>query len=139
MKSKNKTQAVAVEELVPLESELPKEEEVVSPNVTEESTSVEESVTESVEEGALSPEAVGEGNLGEDSPAEEDQEAVEVETPVEVVPEEAPIMVEIVSVDGRNMEVSINSNYWSGKKILVPADQEGQVRKILTDGGYYIK
>jgi hypothetical protein len=53
-----------------------------------------------------------------------------------VVPEG---MVEIVSADNRELEVSIGREVWKGKTILIPKEVEKDVRRILGDGGFFLK
>lgn len=48
-------------------------------------------------------------------------------------------MVEIVSADGRTLEVSIGGESWSGVKILVPADMKDEVIRVLEDGKFFLK
>lgn len=50
-----------------------------------------------------------------------------------------PVMVELVSMDGRDLEVAINAVVWKGKKITVPQEQEAQVRDLLSTAGFYVK
>jgi len=76
----------------------------------------------------------------------------------EVLPVEEPIVVEevveemvvdgetvadgevqIVSADNRVLEASIGERIWKGTTITVPAEQEEDVRRILEDGGFFIK
>lgn len=65
------------------------------------------------------------------------QGAVEV---VPGVPEGTPAgMVEIISADGRNLEVSIGSESWNGKTIFVKKEVVEDVKRILEAGGYFIK
>lgn len=45
----------------------------------------------------------------------------------------------IESADGRTLEVSVNSESYTGKEIWVPSEQEGEIRRILADGGYFTK
>lgn len=60
--------------------------------------------------------------------------------PVDLVGEGVPAgMVEIISADGRDLEVSVGSEYWKGKVILVKKDMVDEVRRILEAGGYFIK
>lgn len=48
-------------------------------------------------------------------------------------------MVELISADGRQLEVSISNDVWKGLRILVPVELEGEIRRILEEGGYYVK
>lgn len=59
--------------------------------------------------------------------------------PVVTVPEVEPGMVEIISADGRVLEVSIGGDIWTGKTIFVPKDKAEDVRRILEAGGFFIK
>lgn len=47
--------------------------------------------------------------------------------------------VTFVSVDNRPLEVNINSDKYLGKKITVPGKLEGEVSRILKEGGLYFK
>lgn len=51
--------------------------------------------------------------------------------------EEDEGIVIIKSVDGRELEVSVGTTHWIGKTIEVPIEQEDEVRRLLTDGGFY--
>ena len=46
-------------------------------------------------------------------------------------------VVIIKSVDGRELEASVGRDHWVGKIIEVPAEQEDEVKRLLTDGGFY--
>lgn len=48
-------------------------------------------------------------------------------------------MVDIISGDGRELEVSIGSQSWKGKIISVPSNLEADIRRILEEGHYFIK
>lgn len=65
------------------------------------------------------------------------------ETPAEppVVVEEAndPTKTPLISADGRVLEVSVNGVTWSGKTIYVPKEIEGEVRRLLEDGHFFLK
>ena len=43
------------------------------------------------------------------------------------------------SADGRELEASINNQFWRGKTIEVPVSAAGDVRRMLEVGGYYLK
>ena len=48
-------------------------------------------------------------------------------------------MVEIVSADLRELEVSVGKDTWRGKSILVSVEMEEEVRRLLEAGGFYLK
>ena len=48
-------------------------------------------------------------------------------------------MVEIESVDGRELEASVGTTIWKGKVIIVPKEMEEDVRRLLIEGGFFIK
>ena len=50
-----------------------------------------------------------------------------------------PNLVDIISADGRELEFSINNENWKGKVISVPKHLEGEARRILEEGGFFIK
>ena len=72
-------------------------------------------------------------------PEEVKVEQVEVVTPVEEVKVSVSGMVEIVSADGRELEVSVGKETWRGTTITVPADMVEEVRRLLETGGFYLK
>lgn len=45
--------------------------------------------------------------------------------------------ITIKSVDGREMEVSVGRDHWVGKTIVVPAEQEEEIKRLLKEGGFY--
>lgn len=47
--------------------------------------------------------------------------------------------VALVSADGRVLEASIGDQMWKGKEIYVPAELEGEVRRLLNDGHYIVR
>ena len=70
----------------------------------------------------------------------ENSDTPQVQTPDDVVKD--PIndnYVEIRSADGRSLEVAINGVMYNDKTIRVPREQEGDIRRILNDGGFYLK
>jgi hypothetical protein len=61
-------------------------------------------------------------------------------TPVDLVGEGVPEgMVEIISADGRTLEVSIGKDTWNGKIIFVPKEQVEDVKGLLEKGGFFLK
>jgi len=46
-------------------------------------------------------------------------------------------IVIIKSVDGRDLEASVGNTHWLGKTIEVPIEQEDEVKRLLTEGGFY--
>lgn len=45
----------------------------------------------------------------------------------------------IESADGRSLFVGINGNHWEGSRIVVPGEYAEEARRILVEGGYYLK
>lgn len=70
-------------------------------------------------------------------------EPVVPETPAEPTPAPEPAkeaeMVDLLSADNRDLEVSIGDKFWKGKVISVPKEQEGDIRRILSEGGFFLK
>ena len=69
-------------------------------------------------------------------------ETVEEKAVVEVQPTEEKEMdslVTIKSADGRKLEVSVGERSWNSTEIQVPKDMVGEIRRILLDGGYFLK
>lgn len=65
-----------------------------------------------------------------------------VTPPVEttpVVPEVEEKMVMIKSADNRKLEVSIGDRAWNAPIIEVPQSLAGEVRRILLEGGFFLK
>lgn len=54
-------------------------------------------------------------------------------------PQEEITMKKIISADNRQLEVSIGNEVWKGFEIMVPSNLEGEIRRILHDGGFYVK
>lgn len=50
-----------------------------------------------------------------------------------------PETVTLISADKRVLEVSIGSQFWRGVTIDVPKELEGEVRRLLESGGFYLK
>ena len=48
-------------------------------------------------------------------------------------------MVDIISADGRKLDVAINSQHWEGKVISIPKELDGEIRRLLETGGFYLK
>ena len=56
------------------------------------------------------------------------------------VVEVKPKTVKLISaIPGKQIEVSIGRDHWKGVEIEVPAELEGEIRRILEAGGYYLK
>lgn len=47
--------------------------------------------------------------------------------------------VEIASADNRDLEVSVGNVHFVGKKIAVPRNMEKDIKRILEEGGFFIK
>lgn len=75
---------------------------------------------------------------GNEEDLEEDETPV-VKTTDDVVVDPVKDSVTIRSADSRNLEVSVNGVAFNGKEIVVPKEQEGDIRKILADGGFFLK
>lgn len=45
----------------------------------------------------------------------------------------------IISADGRTLEASVGDQHWIGKELDVPNEQAGEVRRLLEEGGFYLK
>ena len=43
------------------------------------------------------------------------------------------------ALESKPLEVSVNKETWKGKTITVPAKYEGEVRRLLSDGGYIVR
>ena len=61
----------------------------------------------------------------------------------EEVTEEAKLVVEgfvdVVSADGRELEVSVGKDTWKGKTITVPTEMLEEVRRLLETGGFFLR
>lgn len=64
---------------------------------------------------------------------------VETVVPQPVVEEKAEEMVMIKSADNRKLEVSIGNRYWNDMVIQVPKELSDEVRRILVNGGFFLK
>ena len=67
---------------------------------------------------------------------------VEPVTPVvstPVVEEKVEEMVTIKSADNRRLEVSVGDRFWNAPEIQVPKAMVGEVRRILLEGGFFLK
>ena len=60
-----------------------------------------------------------------------------VSTPV--VEEKVEEMVTIKSADNRRLEVSVGNLAWDASEIQVPKAMVGEVRRILLEGGFFLK
>lgn len=60
-------------------------------------------------------------------------------TPTPVVEEKVEEMVTIKSADNRRLEVSVGDRSWNAPEIQVPKELVGEVRRILLDGGFFLK
>ena len=60
-----------------------------------------------------------------------------VSTPV--VEEKVEEMVTIKSADNRRLEVSVGNLAWNASEIQVPKAMVGEVRRILLEGGFFLK
>lgn len=69
--------------------------------------------------------------------AENNQPAPEPEPTVEA--EKPKKFVTLISADKRVMEVSIGGENWKGVTITVPEELEGEIRRILEEGGFFLK
>lgn len=52
---------------------------------------------------------------------------------------EAKQFVILRSADKRQLEASIGDQVWKGTEISVPVEQAGDVRRLLEDGGFFLK
>ena len=59
--------------------------------------------------------------------------------PPTVVEEKVEEMVTIRSADNRRLEVSVGNLAWNAPEIQVPKELVGEVRRILLDGGFFLK
>lgn len=59
--------------------------------------------------------------------------------PTPVVEEKVEKMVTIKSADNRRLEVSVGERFWNAPVIEVPEALAGEVRRILLDGGFFLK
>lgn len=60
-------------------------------------------------------------------------------TPPTVVEEKPEEMVTIRSADNRRLEVSVGDRFWNAPEIQVPVALAGEVRRILLEGGFFLK
>lgn len=63
-------------------------------------------------------------------------QVLEEQTPVV---EPKPEMVIIRSADNRRLEVSVGNQIWNNVNIEVPKELAGEVRRILLEGGFFLK
>lgn len=116
-------------------------EQKVEGEVTPEAASTEESnpathyekKAEKKSKSQIKREAVQAKAKAKTEETEETTEGEEAETPA------APATVTLISADKRVMEVSIGSNTWKGVEITVPQELESEIRRLLEDGGFYLK
>jgi len=59
--------------------------------------------------------------------------------PTPAVEEKVEEMVTIKSADNRKLEVSVGDRFWNAPEIQVPKKMAGEVRRILLDGGFFLK
>lgn len=59
--------------------------------------------------------------------------------PTPVVEEKPEEMVTIKSADNRRLEVSVGDKAWNAPEIQVPKELAGEVRRILLEGGFFLK
>lgn len=104
----------------PKQPEAKKEETVVKPEVKP-TPSETPKVEEKKEEKKQAP-------VEQTKPEIAEQE--ELDTPEEVI---------ITSADGRVLEAAINERTFKGKTISVPAELAEEVKRLLLNGGYFIK
>ena len=67
---------------------------------------------------------------------------VEPVTPVApptVVEEKPEELITIKSADNRRLEVSVGNLAWNAPEIQVPKAMVGEVRRILLEGGFFLK
>jgi hypothetical protein len=75
-------------------------------------------------------------HMAKTHPAKEEVVAP-VSTPV--VEEKVEEMVTIKSADNRRLEVSVGNSAWNAPEIQVPKAMAGEVRRILLEGGFFLK
>lgn len=72
-----------------------------------------------------------------ETPIVENTPIVSEPVPVSAQPKEETVT--ITSADNRRLEASINGVFWNDRSIEVPKPQEGEVRRLLEVGGFYVK
>ena len=71
--------------------------------------------------------------------AQEDGSAPETPEVQPTVEQAAPRFVTLRAADKRMLELSIGELVFKGREIQVPAELEGEARRILEVGGFYLK
>lgn len=136
----SKNNSEQVQTVAPKED--PKQETVQAPEeqVQTETVAPEEPATQP-KESPEEPTASEEDKEEENVPSEPKSSNKKTSKKVDVSAGQAttPQFVTIESADGRMLEASIGPVVWKGKTIQVPADQAGEVRRLLTDGGFYVR
>ena len=113
-------------------TEVETSEPVETPPVnSEEQVNSEEAGSE--EQAEAQAEVKAEAEIAEETPAPE----APVQPEVAVAPQDDTVLLR--SADNRTLEVSIGEAVWIGKEIRVPAHQAQSVRKLLEDGGFFLK
>lgn len=67
------------------------------------------------------------------------EEAPAVEPTPAPEPTNDSAMVNLISADGRALEVAVGGESWNGRVISVPKKQADDIRRILTEGGFFLK